>query len=126
MNKAAGTPRSPTSKPAALGTSTPPLPRTHLRRLEDLLLQMRFLEVQLAVIEQSKGPHLLRNVGLRVAALHERLNELEHELRRRARHIPDARESTSRDLRRRLEELTQHDPHYRGPERRLQRRSSRP
>lgn len=126
MNKAAVATRSHTSTPAAPGTFTPPLPRTHLRRLEDLLLQIRFLEVQLAVIEESKGPHLIRNVGIRRAALHERLDELEHELRWRARHIPNARDSTSRELRRRLEELSQHDPDYRGPERRLQRRSSRP
>lgn len=102
--------------PAAPHESTAGLPNIQRRRIRDALVDMQLTEIQLQIIQQSNGPHLIRNVGIRVAALHRRLGELEQRLR--ARDTVDAGRRGLRDLRQRMAELAEHDPKYDGPERR--------
>lgn len=90
---------------------------TNWRRVSDLLLEMRFLEVQVQML-RDPGPHLTRDRGLRVAALHQRLDELERRLRSYARERGDDEGASLGELRRRLAKVAAHDPRYSGPERR--------
>ena len=55
-----------------------------LRRLSDLVTEVEFLQLQLHVVRDSGPPHHLRDVGVRIAALHQRLDVLERQLRQRA------------------------------------------
>lgn len=56
-------------------------PAPRLRRLADLLKKLNFLEVQLDALQREGGSHHLRDVGLRIAEAHRRLDGLERELR---------------------------------------------
>ncbi|MFI5266610.1 MAG: hypothetical protein ACHQ7M_04450, partial [Chloroflexota bacterium] len=53
----------------------------------DNLSAFKFAEIQLALLQEQAGPHYVRNLGLRRAALHRRLDTLEANLRRRAREL---------------------------------------
>ena len=87
------------------------------RRLSDLLRELDMLEVLTLTLRAESGPHLVRNVGLRVANLHQRMDALERQVRARAREFGEEDEATFTALRRRLAAL-ERDPRYRGPERR--------
>jgi len=50
----------------------------------EILADRALAEVQLLVLQQTNGPHHLRNVEQRIAAVHRRLDLLEADLRRRA------------------------------------------
>ncbi len=73
------------------------------RRLRDVLVEINLLDVQLHIIQQAAGPHRLKGVGQRIAALHRRLDALEHQLRLRALQVEENPSGlTSFELRRRL------------------------
>ncbi len=55
-----------------------------LRRLSDALANIDLLEIQLQAIVRDGGAHHIRDVGLRISAIHRRLDELEARLRGRA------------------------------------------
>ena len=87
------------------------------RRLSDLVTEVEFLHVQLCMVRDSGPPHHVRNIGARIAALHQRLDVLERQLRQRAQYEgEDSKAAISVVLRR----LSAPDrlPRYRGPERR--------
>lgn len=60
------------------------------RRLSDLLSEIQLLEAQLQVLREDAGPHLIRNIGLRIAALHGRLDQAEHRLRLHTSDVNDS------------------------------------
>lgn len=86
-----------------------------LRRLSDILRELGLLEVQLQLFREGVGPHYGRNLGVRIAALHRRLDDLEHELRLRASALGEDGQASLRELRTRL---AARDRQYGGPERR--------
>jgi hypothetical protein len=53
------------------------------RRLDDLIVVYRFMQVQLDELNRSAGPHLVLDLGIRIAALHHRLDALERQIRER-------------------------------------------
>jgi PAS domain-containing protein len=55
------------------------------RRLSDLLAAYQFSEVQLIVLQEQAGVHHTRNVALRLASLHRRMDAIEDDLRKRAK-----------------------------------------
>lgn len=73
------------------------------------------LELQLQLFEEGAGPHYGRNLGLRIAALHRRLDEAEKQLRRHASRVAQDSQLSLKELRMRLAAL---DRRYDGPERR--------
>jgi hypothetical protein len=85
------------------------------RRLSDLLAETSLLEAQLQIFQEASGPHHVRDVVMRITTLHRRLDEIESQLRLRARKFGEGDQATMRDLRRRLAAL---DRVYLGPERR--------
>jgi len=75
------------------------------RRLSDLLSEIQLLEAQLQVLREDAGPHLIRNIGLRIAALHGRLDQAEHRLRLHARDLNEADQAAISHIRTRLTAL---------------------
>ena len=94
-----------------------------MRRLADLLAEIPFLEVQLRVVQDSAGPHRIRNVGMLIASLHRRLDALEWRLRVQARAEGEDERATMSEIRRRLAALAERHPSYHGTERRRPARS---
>ena len=88
-----------------------------LRRLSDLLFELDMVEVLALTLRADAGPHLLTNVGLRLTNLHRRMDELERQVRARARGFGEDDEATFTELRRRLAAI-ERNPRYHGPERR--------
>ncbi len=72
------------------------------RRLSDALAAHQFSEVQLIVLNEQAGVHHVRNIGLRLAALHRRLDTLEAELRRHAKVLGEDPTMSVSELRQRL------------------------
>jgi hypothetical protein len=91
--------------------------RLRRRRLRDVLTETNLLDVQLQIVQQTAGPHRLKGVAQRIAALHRRLDALERRLRLRARDLGFDNNLPMSVLRK---QLTQVDPYdrYKGPERR--------
>lgn len=91
------------------------------RRLPDLLKDAEFLLVQLVMLHQSGGPHLIRERAQRLGALHRKLDQVERELRIHGEKLGVGEGLTLGALRRRLAQLTDRRsdarPHA-GPERR--------
>jgi len=85
------------------------------RRLTDLIADVQLLEVQLQIMSETGGPHRIRNQGVRLSALHQRLDTLERRLRRRARMLGENDRGTLTELRQRL---AAHRPQPRDIERR--------
>jgi len=75
------------------------------RRLSDLLSEIQLLEAQLQVLREDAGPHLIRDIGLRLAALHGRLNQTEHRLRVHARDLNEDDQAAISHIRTRLTAL---------------------
>jgi len=88
------------------------------RRLKDLLSELQFLEAQVQVLSESAAAHHRRDVGLRLAALHRQLDELERRIRNRSISLGQFDRVDVRELRQRLASLAYRHPDYRGPERR--------
>ena len=83
------------------------------------------MEVQLQVFAKTAGPHKNRDAGVRIAAVHRRLDDLESSLRRRAQAL--GQDSTVRisELQRRLARYIERRRGagvYDGPERRRRQR----
>ena len=87
------------------------------RRLSDLLTEVEFLQVQLHMVRDSGPAHHVRDVGVRLAALHQRLDVLERQLRQRARSEGEDAEAAISDVVRRLS-APDRRRRYRGVERR--------
>lgn len=86
-----------------------------LRRLSDVLRELGLVEVQLQLFHEGAGPHYGRNLGMRIAALHRRLDDLERQLRVCASALGQDGQASLEELRQRL---TAMDRQYDGPERR--------
>jgi hypothetical protein len=93
-----------------------------LRRSMDLLLELELFEVQLQIMHEEAGPHIMRNLGVRIAAAHRRMDEIEQELRRRAFQLGLVDAASGPLNPRKLTQLRDRrhgeDPRYQGPERR--------
>jgi predicted phage gp36 major capsid-like protein len=93
-----------------------------LRRLSDLLMEQGFIDVQMQVVAESVGPHKPRDVALRLAALRQRAEALDDEVRARARDMGEDCSKPMSELRGRLSARHDRrrgpDPSYQGPERR--------
>lgn len=87
------------------------------RRLSDLVTEVEFLQVQLHMVRDAGPAHHVRNVGVRIAALHQRLDVLERQLRLRARSEGDDPKAAISEVVRRLS-APDRQRRYRGPERR--------
>lgn len=86
-----------------------------VRRLSDILMELGLVEVQLQLFHEGAGPHYGRNLGMRIAALHRRLDDLDRSLRLRASTLGEDEHDSLKELRRRLAVI---DRQYKGPERR--------
>jgi hypothetical protein len=96
------------------------------RRLSDLVSEASFMEIRVQVLHESAHSHKSRTFGLRLAALHRRLDAIERQLRTRARWLGTDDSGSVSELRRRLAELMKQAPPYEGVERRRgHRRSAR-
>ena len=91
---------------------------TPSRRLSDLLGDVAIVEAQLHSMRETAGPHRIRDVGVRLSALHRQLDRLERRLRLRARTLGEDDQTAMSAMRRRLALLSEDNPTYRGPERR--------
>jgi hypothetical protein len=80
-------------------------------------MEMQFLEVQLHMIRESGPAHHIREVGVRLAALHQRLDVLERQLRQRAQFEGEDAKAAISEVARRLSSPDR-ARRYRGPERR--------
>jgi hypothetical protein len=78
------------------------------RLLADLLADAEFLLVQIVLLHQEHGPHLIRGRAQRLANLHRKLDEIEKELRERAAVLGLDTSVTLGELRRRLARLVGH------------------
>ncbi|HLQ33191.1 MAG TPA: hypothetical protein VK457_10925 [Chloroflexota bacterium] len=87
------------------------------RRLRDVLAETNLLDVQLQIIQQAAGPHRLKGVAQRIAALHRRLDALERRLRLRTRHLGFDNNLHMSVLRKQLTQVELGD-RFRDPERR--------
>jgi DNA-binding transcriptional MerR regulator len=77
-----------------------------LRRLSDALANIDLLEIQLHAIARDGGAHHIRDVGLRISAIHQRLDELEARLRSRAVEMsPGLATLRMSEVRRRLRQM---------------------
>lgn len=85
------------------------------RRLSDILRELNLVDVQLQLFQEGAGPHYGRDLGVRIAALHRRLDDLEQQLRLRARALGQDDKPSLTELRTRLGIL---EHRYDGRERR--------
>ncbi len=82
--------------------------------LSDLLSEADFLDVQIQVIHETAPTHKGRDWGLRLAALHHRMYDLEEEMRLHASMLGESAMGPGYELRSRLREVCRrqdvHDP----------------
>jgi hypothetical protein len=75
------------------------------RRLSDLLLALDFCEVQLGVLLRTGRAHHTRNLSLRLASLHHRIDDLERLIRLRSLEFAEDASLPIHQLRKRLMRL---------------------
>ncbi len=86
------------------------------RRLEDLLLELNFLDMQLQVLLEAGGPHKPRGVAMRRAKLQRRFSAVEAQVRQLARALGEPDDQPLSRLRQRLAAFVQANENHSGPE----------